>query len=254
MQLQELRPNVWSTEVVLDKFDVRGSVIVGEQRVLVWDTLSHPRDMQGIAELAGEKPIYIAYSHGDWDHCWGTCGLNTEVIIAHDACGKRFETGEIAAKLAAKQAAEPGLWDDVQLVPPNRLFGHMLTVDLGGVLVELHPLAGHTDDCLVAFIPQWGILLAGDTVETPLPFLQEGSIPLLPEWINKLEGWRRTERVRLVVPAHGEIGDRRLIAQNIRYLTDLSVGKPPEVPAKMSAFYTETHISNMRLFGISDLP
>lgn len=249
MPLRELRPNLWLTEIILEEFDVRGAVIIGEERVLVWDTLSHPRDMQGIAELAGEKPIYVVYSHADWDHCWGTAGLNTSVIIAHDVCGTRFETGEVAAHLAEKQAAEPGLWDDVQLVPPNRLFRHMITVDLGGVLVELHPLPGHTDDCLVAFIPQWGILLAGDTVETPLPYLHESSIPVLPQWLGKLDEWRRTERVRTVIPSHGEIGDRNLITQNVHYLRDLRDGKPPTVPAEMTAFYTETNTNNMKLAG-----
>lgn len=249
MQLRELRPNLWLTEVILDAFDVRGAVIVGEQRVLVWDTLSHPRDMEGINELAGDKPIYVVYSHADWDHCWGTAGLNCNVIIGHDECGKRFATGEVAAGLAAKQAAEPGLWDAVQLITPNRLFSYMIGVDLGGVMVEVHPLPGHTEDCLVAFIPQWGILLAGDTVETPFPYLHESSIPVLPQWISSLEKWGSTERVRTVIPSHGEIGDRRLISHNIRYLTNLRDGELPEVPDDMTTFYTETHAKNMRLAG-----
>lgn len=249
MQHRELRPNLWLTEVVLDEFDVRGAVIVGEQRVLVWDTLSHPRDMEGINELAGNKPIYVVYSHADWDHCWGTAGLKTDVIIAHDVCGERFRRGEVAAELAEKQAAEPGMWDDVVLMTPNRLFGQMITVDLGGVMVEIHPLAGHTDDCLVACIPQWGILLAGDTVETPLPYLHMSSIPVLAQWIGNLEKWASTERVRTVIPSHGEIGDRRVISQNVRYLTNLRDGEVPDVPDEMNAFYTETHANNMKLAG-----
>ncbi|MBA3874498.1 MAG: hypothetical protein H0X30_35660, partial [Anaerolineae bacterium] len=46
MKLSELRPNLWLTELNLDDFDVRGAVIIGENRVMVWDTLSHPRDMK----------------------------------------------------------------------------------------------------------------------------------------------------------------------------------------------------------------
>jgi hypothetical protein len=46
MNLREFRPTLWLTELVLDDFDVRGAVIVGQERVLVWDTLSHLSTME----------------------------------------------------------------------------------------------------------------------------------------------------------------------------------------------------------------
>jgi len=247
MNLRELRPNLWLTELVLDVFDVRGAVIVGEKSVVVWDTLSHPRDMQGVTELAKGKPIYVVYSHADWDHCWGTAALEYDLIIAHEACGKRFEVGEVAESLARMQAEEPGTYDGVKLIPPVMTFADKLTLDLGGVTVELHHLAGHTEDCLVAFIPEWGVLLAGDTVETPLPYLHENSIPVLPRWISELERWNNDGRVQSVVPSHGRLGDRSLIAHNIRYLSDLWDGKPSDVPAEMTSFYAGTHAKNVEL-------
>ncbi len=247
MQLSEFRPNLWLTELVLDDFDVRGAVIVGEERVVVWDTLSHPRDMLAVRELVGSKPIYVVYSHADWDHCWGTAGLNSRLVIAHETCAKRFETGKVADGLAKMKAESAGIWDAVRLIPPTITFAEKLTLDLGGVMVELHYLPGHTQDCLVAFVPQWGVLLAGDTIETPLPYLHESSIQMLPRWIGELERWGSDERVQTVIPAHGEIGDRALIAHNIRYLNDLRAGKAADVPAQMTAFYTETHAKNVAL-------
>lgn len=247
MNLRELRPNLWLTELVLDVFDVRGAVIIGEKSVVVWDTLSHPRDMQGVAELANGKPIYVVYSHADWDHCWGTAAFEGSLIIAHEACGKRFEVGEVAESLAKMQAEEPGTYDGVKLIPPVMTFGDKLILDLGGVMVELHHLPGHTEDCLVAFIPEWGVLLAGDTIETPLPYLEVSSVPVLPQWISELERWNADTRVQSVVPSHGKIGDRSLIAHNIRYLSDLRDGKTPDVPAEMTKFYAETHAQNVQL-------
>ncbi len=247
MQLREFRPHLWLTELVLDIFDVRGAVIVGEKSVVVWDTLSHPRDMAGVTELAGGKPIFVVYSHADWDHCWGTGALADSLVIAHDACGKRFEVGEVAESLAKMQAEEPTMYDGVKLIPPMLTFADKLTLDLGGVIVELHRLPGHTEDCLVAFIPEWGVLLAGDTIETPLPYLEVSSVPMLPRWISELERWNSDPQVQSVVPSHGKIGDRSLIAHNIRYLSDLRDGKPADVPSEMSKFYTETHAQNVQL-------
>ena len=247
MKVNQLRPNLWLTELNLDDFDVRGAVIVGENRVMVWDTLSHPRDMHPVRLLAGDKPIDVVYSHADWDHCWGTAGLYADAIIGHEACAKRFQNGEVAARLAEKKVEEPEQWDAVRLVAPTLTFTQLLTVDLGGVVVELHHLPGHTEDCLVAWIPQWGVLLAGDTIETPLPYFNVESAKLLPQWISALEGWGSTARMNVVVPAHGEVGDRSLIKHTVSYLQDVQAGKTPVVPDEMTTFYSETHAKNQAL-------
>lgn len=247
MKLSELRPGLWLTELILDDFDVRGAIIVGDKRVMVWDTLSHPRDMRPVMALAADKPIDVVYSHADWDHCWGTAGLKTDIIIGHEGCAARFRNGEVEKRLNEKKAENIGQWDAVKLIPPTLSFTRTLTVDLGGVLVELHHLPGHTEDCLVAWIPQWGVLLAGDTIETPLPYFNTESAALLPQWISALEGWGSTARMNVVVPAHGEVGDRSLIERTLSYLRDLQAGKVPTVPTGMTAFYSETHAKNQAL-------
>ena len=247
MKLSELRPNVWLTELVLDEFDVRGAVIVGEKRVMVWDTLSHPRDMQPVMALAGEKPIDVVYSHADWDHCWGTEGLKADIIIGHAACAERFRNGEVSNDLAEKQAQESSQWAAVKVIPPTLSFTQSMSIDLGGVWVELHHLPGHTEDCLVAWISQWGVLLAGDTVETPLPYLNANSVQMLPQWIALLDSWHANPQVQTVIPAHGEIGDRAVIGQTLNYLRDLQAGRSANVPSEMTAFYTETHANNQAL-------
>lgn len=249
MKLSQLRPNLWLTELVLDDFDVRGAVIVGDKRILVWDTLSHPRDMQPVMQLAGDKPIDVVYSHADWDHCWGTAALQPETVIAHETCAARFQSGEVATSLAEKKAQEPGQWDAVSLIPPIITFNPSLTVDLGGLKVELHHLPGHTEDCLVAWIPQWRVLLAGDTIETPLPYLNTESVVLLPAWMSALDKWNAASPT-IVIPAHGEVGDCSLVERNLAYLRALQAGQPPAVPADMTTFYTETHANNQALMGI----
>lgn len=243
--LQEFRPGLWLTELVLDSFAVRGAVIVGEKRVVVWDTLSHPRDMAEIGAIAGDKPIYVVYSHADWDHCWGTAGVTSEIIIAHPECATRFTTGEVQQKLDKMRMGEPGKWEEVQLIPPT-LTAEEMAIDLGGITMTLHSLPGHTLDCLVAFISEWGIFLAGDTVETPLPVLKEGG-DVLKLWIERLEAWATHPQLQTVIPSHGEIGGRVVIEHTLRYLQDLRDGKTPNVPEQMDEFYTATHAANLKL-------
>lgn len=247
MKLRQLRPDLWLTEVSLADFDVRGAVVEGNDRVLVWDTLSKPRDMRGVMELAGNKPVDVVYSHADWDHCWGTAGLTVQTVIAHERAAERFQSGEAARRLNEKQTQEPGQWDTVRLMPPTVTFAESLTLDLGGVTVELHALPGHTADCIVAWIPAWRVLLAGDTIETPLPYFNDESVTLLPEWIRRLEAWNSKEQINAVVPSHGAVGDRSLISQNINYLRALQTGQAWELPAESTPFYVETHAKNQML-------
>jgi len=235
--------------VPLREYDVRGALVVGRTGALVWDTLSHPRDVAGYLPFIGDRALTIAYSHADWDHVWGTAGLPYEgaPIVGHRSCRERFAE-DVPETLAAMRRAEPGSWDDVELLPPTRVFDDDLVVDLGGLSVSLHHLPGHTRDCCVAFVPERGLLLMGDTAETPFPVVPAGAP--LASWIGGLERWERDRRVKVVVPAHGGCGGGSILRDNIRYLSGLRDGRPVDVPAALTGFYRRTHAANLQGAGL----
>jgi glyoxylase-like metal-dependent hydrolase (beta-lactamase superfamily II) len=245
---EKVNAGVWVTRVTLADYDVRGALILGEDRAVVWDTLSHPRDMRPYLPLIGSRELVIVYSHADWDHIWGTGGLPyaAATIVAHDDCRRRFDT-DVPVVLAEKQIAAPGAWEEVVLVRPTRTFCHEESLDLGGMTLLLRALPGHTSDCIVGFIPERGILLAGDTVETPCPVVPVDSP--LEQWISALAGWASDDRVRHVIPAHGPIGGPALIQQNVEYLERIRTGGGTEPPGALTAFYRETHLQNVRWQG-----
>lgn len=244
--LKEYQPGLWLTELELDEdvgFDVRGAVIIGSERTVVWDTLSHPRDMQPVIRMiAADKPLSVVYTHADWDHVWGTANLPYQEIVAHQICLERFGQ-DVPQILQEKQTSQPGQWDEVVLIPPTQVFQDELTLDLGDITLLLRHLPGHTWDCLVGLIPEWGILLAGDTVETPLPILNKGGP--LDRWIAGLEAWAVDSRVQTVIPAHGPLGGGELIRRNIKYLRGLG-SEQSEVPENLTDFYREVHRANLQ--------
>jgi glyoxylase-like metal-dependent hydrolase (beta-lactamase superfamily II) len=246
--IHSLQSAVWFTDVALGDYDVRGVLIVGDGRALVWDTLSHPRDMRPYLALINDLDLVIAYSHADWDHIWGTAGLphDRTVVLGHRVCLERFST-DVPVTLDQKQAAEPGPWDDVRLLAPTQVFEDETTVDLGSMSVTIHHLPGHTPDCCVAFVPERGLLLVGDAAETPCPVVPEGCP--LDVWIAGLERWAGDSRVQTVVPAHGAIGGREILDRNIHYLQRLRDGRPIEIAGPLSDFYRHTHESNLRAAG-----
>jgi glyoxylase-like metal-dependent hydrolase (beta-lactamase superfamily II) len=239
--VQPYQPGIWLTERAFpaEGFTVRGALILGSAHAVVWDSLAHPQDMQPLLPLIGNRPLTVVYSHADWDHAWGTAGLPYDQVIGHAVCRQRFAS-DVPATLQMKQAEQPGVWDAVQLIPPTIVFAERYTLDLGGVTLELHSLPGHTYDCIVGLLPEWNILLAGDTVETPLPVLEPDSPR--QRWIDKLAAWQTDPRVRWVIPAHGPIGGFELIEATLTYLRDLPHST---VPDDLDAFYRETHATNV---------
>lgn len=244
--LTQFRPGLFLTELQLPDFAVRGAVVVGEKRTVIWDSLSHPRDMQPVKNLLVPKKWTLVYSHADWDHVWGTAGLpyQQQPIIGHANCLVRF-AADVPAELNEKKKMQPGAWEEVMLVPPTQTFARALTLALGGLTLTLHHLPGHTQDCIVGFIPEWGVLLAGDTVETPLPVLNADSP--LHAWIAALQSWEQNARVQHVIPSHGSIGGRELLRQNIIYLQNLQNAAAAALPEPLENFYRETHQQNLAI-------
>lgn len=244
MELIQISDELWVQELDLGIFQVRGSLVLGQERAVVWDSLSHPRDMSPYLPLIGDRDLFVVYSHADWDHVWGTAGLMRQsvTIISHEYCAHRFKS-DVPDKLSEMQIAEPGKWDDVQLIPPNVLIDQTCRLELGGLMLELHHLPGHTDDCLIALLPEQGLALMGDTIETPFPVVPQGSD--LQAWIDQLRRWEQFPALRQVVPCHGPIGGRELISQTIDYLERLRTGDTFELPAGLTPFYQQTHASNL---------
>jgi glyoxylase-like metal-dependent hydrolase (beta-lactamase superfamily II) len=255
-ELTQMRPGLWLVESQLEDFRVRGAVIAGTERLLVWDTLARPADMEGIAELAPTLPLLVVYSHADWDHVLGTSGLTRSPmeIIGHASSLHRFSQ-ELPKDLGERRALHPAEYAEARILPPTRTLEvgppvHKgLTIDLGGLDIQLYHLPGHTPDSMVCFVAEWGLFLGGDSVETPLPFLNPGSP--VRAWSEALTAWAKKLDMApgpsLVVPSHGDVSGPELLRGNARYLDALLAGEEPELSGPLSPFYQETHANNVIL-------
>jgi glyoxylase-like metal-dependent hydrolase (beta-lactamase superfamily II) len=245
-QLTELYPNLWIVDITLPEYSVRGVVIVGDKQVVVWDTLSHPNDMAGIESIIGDKPYHVVYSHADWDHIWGTAGLTGQPlsIIGQTHCLERFNL-DVPKTLTKMQQDQPNQWDDVELIPPTQTFDKQMTLDLGGITLELHHLPGHTQECIVGWLPELGILLGGDVIETPLPVIEDDSP--VEDWLNSLKQWADNDKLMRTIPAHGTIEGRVCLDNTINYLQKLLGDSDFPIPDNLDDFYRDTHTKNLKI-------
>jgi glyoxylase-like metal-dependent hydrolase (beta-lactamase superfamily II) len=197
-------------------FDQNIGAVVGEGEVLLIDTRSWRSDAEELlADLRALTPLpcrQVVNTHAHFDHCFGNVVFRPAAFWGHRRCAENLrEHGERQRRKvmrsypdAAEQLA------GLELVPPDWLVDHQATVEAGGRLVELQHLGrGHTDNDLIATVPDAGVTFAGDLVEQGAPPAFGDAWPL--EWPETLE--RLLDRAApVVVPGHGDVSGRELIA------------------------------------------
>ncbi|MFG1214148.1 MBL fold metallo-hydrolase [Xanthobacter flavus] len=142
------------------------AVIDGDD-ALVYDThitLAHARFIRRTLEEKGARRIRVVLSHWHDDHVAGNAAFADCEIIAN-----RETDALLRANRARLEAADPPI---NPLVLPNRLFDDRLSLMVGTLPVELVHVDIHSRDGTIALLPG-GILLAGDTLEDPITYVDE---------------------------------------------------------------------------------
>jgi cyclase len=167
---------------------------------------------QAVVSVAG-LPSMVVNTHHHGDHVFGNAVFTPPAtVVGHE--GTRAET--IESGFGLKQLW-PGVdWGDLPLRPATLTFKDTLTLHVGGLTVELiHVGPAHTANDTVAWLPDEGVLFAGDVVMSgATPFCLMGSVEAS---IGAVERLRRLGP-RVVVPGHGPVAGPEIFHQNEAYL------------------------------------
>ncbi|HLO01593.1 MAG TPA: MBL fold metallo-hydrolase [Symbiobacteriaceae bacterium] len=214
MQLETIQPglDLLTRAMPGSTYPVAAVKLTGTALTAVIDTLIRPADMTPF----GSTDLVI-YTHADWDHCWGTAAFPGAPIIGHRLTGERLRSETEARELATKRAEMPTEFDGSVLIPPQITFEQSMQVDLGGFTLQLHHLPGHCSDALLLYVPDHELVLAGDTAEVPVPYLNE--FGQIADWAAGLRRWERAG-VKRVIPSHGRPGGPELLAQTATYIEE----------------------------------
>lgn len=189
---------------------VRSVMVSGRRHRVVVDTLCSPEDM-----AAFTNPTLVAYTHGDWDHCWGTGAFPGIPVIAHRTTRNRLLSDREKGELKQMCAEFPDRFAGAQIIPPDITFDTRMAVDAGGVTLRFEHVPGHTPDSIWIYLPEHEVLLAGDAAEDPFPTL--GVPGALRVWAQRLR--RRSDYgVQQVIPSHGRVMGPELLRQNADYI------------------------------------
>ncbi len=192
-------------------------VVVGRERTVVIDTaatVSRAERLRDVVTGLGRgTPITVVNTHHHGDHFFGNCVFGPEVtIVAHElARAEMIETGTGLQKLWPDVD-----WGEIELRLPTVTFPDRLTLDTGDFAVELHHVGpAHTTNDVVAWLPEQGVLFAGDVISNGVtPFALMGSIRGSLAAVERLRAFP-AERI---VPGHGPVGGPELLDATVGYL------------------------------------
>ncbi len=191
-------------------WDVTVGAVRGRDGLLVVDTRASPAQadelLSDLRALDPLSPAWVVNTHAHFDHTFGNARFPGAEVWAHQSVPAALREGRHDAP------ADPE-YQGVTVVEPDRLVSAHVTLDLGDRVAELRHLGpAHTDGDLVVWIPDVGVLFAGDLVEeSGPPAYGSDSFPLeWPEALARLVEWPADGDL-LVVPGHGAVVGRQFI-------------------------------------------
>jgi glyoxylase-like metal-dependent hydrolase (beta-lactamase superfamily II) len=225
----ELPNTGWDERVRLFRMpdEIDTSVITTDRYLVFIDTMTTPEQISsvihGVKENVQDRQVLVVNTHADYDHAWGNAvfetpgGLFPAPIIAGAATAARLRSAEERDYLDERKRAEPYL-ANVRLVPPTIVVESGCTIDGGDLSLVLIPTPGHTADHMSVWLPNIGLLLAGDAAEHPYPYCGlDADIDVLLASISMLKSLQPS----IVIPCHGGTTSPDLLDRNIAYFAKL---------------------------------
>ncbi len=183
-----------------------------------------------LAEL-GLRPTVAWSTHPHWDHVLWSRELGDAPRYAAPAAVTIAET-ERDGMLEYLETSAPG--HDLSLI------GRLQALDApvipwGGPTAQLIVHDGHAPGHGAVFLPDSGVLVAGDMCsDMEIPLLDTVAADPLGDYRTGMERLESVSGVRQVVPGHGHVGDadefRRRLALDAAYLDAITSGKPADDP------------------------
>jgi glyoxylase-like metal-dependent hydrolase (beta-lactamase superfamily II) len=192
--------------------------IVGGKHALVYDThmtLEHARAIRAHLAGLGVTHVEVVLSHWHTDHIAGNAVFRDCEIIALEATARAM-----ADNRDRLETDDPPI---SPLVMPTRTFEKRLDITVGSRAIELHHFNIHSHDGCVLWLPDEGILLAGDTLEDTVTYISEPEhIETHIDELDRMATWP----IQRILPNHGDPDriaaggyDKSLIAANRDYLS-----------------------------------
>ncbi|GAA3143923.1 MBL fold metallo-hydrolase [Nonomuraea roseoviolacea] len=194
-------------------YDMNVGLVVGDGHCLVLDTRASHREAADLIDAVRRitsSPWTVVNSHAHFDHVWGNALFRPAEIWGHVRCVEDMERdGEEQRAAVIRRSPEERReeFEEVVIVPPDNTFTTTASLDIGGRIVHLrHFGLGHSSNDIVTYVPDAGVVFAGDLVEQGAPPAFGDSYPL--DWPVTTAAMLAELPGEVIVPGHGAVVDR----------------------------------------------
>ncbi len=211
-----------------ETFATNSGVVIDGSDALLIDPGLTPEDLGRIRSLLRQRRAtvrFVILTHGHWDHLLGPAYFpDCEVIVQHSYLRMIGEHRRDLMRQVARWQVEGGFLSANEFEPPRPtvIFDRRAVLYLVSRKFVLIHAPGHAPDQCAVFLPEAGLLWAGDMLSDREPPMVMDSVSRYMRTLRHL----RALPVRALVPGHGApTGDpcviRRRFDQDLAYLDSL---------------------------------
>ncbi|WP_077212621.1 MBL fold metallo-hydrolase [Bacillus dakarensis] len=192
-------------------YETISSVLVTEDCVIVVDPCWLPHEVeeikQYVKEVIGSRPLYLLFTHSDYDHIIGYRAFPEAKVIASHA----FDTKSLNDKEDIIEQIKE--FDDEYYVSRNYeidypkvdhpIKGEEVSFSIGNTKLTFFQAPGHNDDGMLTVIEPMGIIIAGDYFsDIEFPYIYFSSYEY-EKTVLKLDYILEHYPINLLVTGHG---------------------------------------------------
>ena len=192
-------------------YKTTSTVIQTEDCILVVDPNLLPNEVETIRQYVDEiqngRPIYLLFTHSDWDHIVGYGAFPEAKVIASETFSKRQNKDEIIEQI---HAFDDQYYIDRPYPITYPIVDEVVTsdgqqLDIGNTKLTFYNAKGHTDDGIFTVIEPLGIWIAGDYLsDLEFPFMYSSSEDYIAT-LQKTDKILQTHQINLLIPGHGHV-------------------------------------------------
>lgn len=192
-------------------FRTTSTVVVTDDLVLVADPTWLPAEVAAIHQyveaLRGTRPVYLLFTHSDYDHILGYGAFPDARVIASAAFVNNPDP-EAQIRAIHKFDQEYYVRRPYEMVYPkvDIVIGpDMEFITIGDTRLSFRQAPGHNADGLFTLLEPLGIWIAGDYLSNEeFPFIYHSTADYL-QTLDVAEDLIRKRRPKYLVPGHGDV-------------------------------------------------
>lgn len=224
----------------LEEYDTSVFILEGKKKIYIIDTFCGIESMEKVKVLIGDrinKEIIVINTHFHWDHIWGNCVFENNIIVSSLLTKKMIE------EKWEEEYKENKKYIQGEAVKklPNLTFEGKIVFEEDGI--EIFQSPGHTIDSITIYDRIDNTLIVGDNLERPLVYVESND---LKGYITTLERYKEYFPCKIFA-SHTLQLEYNDIERTISYLSKLMNRKEISFETKEEG---RVHIYNRKfLFG-----